>query len=790
MTGPSMEMRAMGKGASALLLVAALMLLQACSRSSGPLEAGPGAPQGSRCGDVKERPWCDASLDPQARTELLLSRMTLAQKIGLMAGGDSGSVDGAPAPQGRLHGIPELGIPDLNMANSVAGSNVAPSTAIPAPLSLAASFDRQLARKIAATVGTEGKYRGIDVVLAPSVDVMRTALHGRSFESYGEDPYLAGELGVEWVRGVQAQGLIANLKHYAVNTQEGRIQVVPLVPLLGMRYLVDAVVDERTLREIYLPPFEAVVKRGEVGSVMCAYNRVNGSPACSSRYLLQEVLRDDWGFDGFVVSDWDTAVKDTVNSANNGLDLEMPSTKFYIPALLQLALASGAVSEETIDERVGNTLRTMFRHGVFDRPAFPADDSLIDWAAHQDAAREASEKGTVLLRNEGLLPLDAGAVRKIVLLGRGAVVNQFGYGSSQVSPIRYVSPLEAIRERAGPGVEVVHDSGDDPARAAELAADADAAIVFAADLSMEGVDRLCLSLDCSLTGLPLSALLNPLYDAVYPDAPSQQIPELFVRYLQELLSDRRQDELISQVAAANPRTVAVLNVGGPVLTPWREQVAALLVPWYPGQEAGGAIARLLFGDTDPGGRLPVSFPEAAGDTPTANNPFQYPGVLERAEYSEGVFIGYRWHDREKVAPAYAFGEGLSYTQFDYGELAVTPAADVVRLHLQVRNRGARAGWAVPQVYLSLPAPSAELPQPPKALKGFDKRWLRPGQQARFEFTLDRRALSYWDPGSHEWRVQPGCYRVMAGPSSRELPLSASLTVDGQGRAAVSACGSG
>jgi beta-glucosidase len=586
---------------------------------------------------------------------------------------------------------------------------------------------------------------------------------------------------------VQAQGVIANLKHYAVNTQEGRIQVVPLVPLVGMRYLVDAVVDERTLREIYLAPFEAVVKRGGVGTVMCAYNRLNGSPACSSHYLMQEVLRDDWGFDGFVVSDWDTAVKDTVNSANHGLDLEMPSAKFYIPALLQLALASGAVSEATIDERVGNTLRTMFRYGVFDRPAFPADDSLIDWRAHQDLARDASEKGTVLLRNEGLLPLDAGAVRKIVLLGRGAVVNQFGYGSSQVSPIRYVSPLDAIRERAGPGVEVIHDNGEDPARAAQLAADADAAIVFAADMSMEGVDRLCLSLDCSITGLPLSALLDPLYDAIYPDRPSQQIPELFVRYMQELLSDRRQNELISTVAAANPRTVAVLNVGAPVLTPWREQVAALLVPWYPGQEAGGAIARVLFGDTDPGGRLPVSFPMATDDTPTGNNPFQYPGVLERAQYSEGIFVGYRWFDRENITPAYAFGEGLSYTQFDYDSLVVAPGKDSVKVSLRVRNRGARAGWAVPQLYVSLPAPTVELTQPPKVLKGFDKRWMQPGKTATVEFTLDRRALSYWDPGSAQWRIHPGCYRVMAGPSSRQLPLSAGLVVDAQGRAAVASC---
>ncbi len=769
---------------NATVLIATLLV--ACNGSDDPLSPGgraPGPSEDARCGNATERAWCDTSLTPSERTELLLAQMTLPQKISMMGGDEARSPEpDAYVVHGRLEGIPELGIPDLYMSDGPAGSNSGPGTAFPAPVAIGASFSRELAYRVGSAIGIETRHKGIDQVLGPATDVMRNPLHGRVFESYGEDPYLVGELGAEWVLGAQDEGVIATVKHYAVNTQEGQIQAIPLIPLVGMRYLVNAQVDERTLREIYLAGFEPAIVKGRAASVMCSYNRVNGSPACSSEYLLEKALREDWGFDGFVVSDWLTATKDTVNSANNGLDIEMPSGLWYAPQLLELAVQTGAVSEETINERVGNILRPLFRMGFFDRQAFPFDLGGVDREAHQKIAQENAEQGMVLLRNENLLPINASELRKIALIGRPAVQFHRGYGSSEVTPYRFVSSLEAISERIGPQVEVVYDAGDDPAAAAALAQDADIAIVFAADHSTEGVDKLCLSLDCSLTGLPLGGLLNPIDDELFADASARDFGLLFFAYVKRLLSDGRQDELISAVSAVNPRTVTVLTVGGPVLTPWREQVAAILVQWYPGQEAGAAIARVLFGDTDPGGRLPLTFPMSESDSPIYGNPMQYPGVLEHTEYSEGMFIGYRWYDANANEPAYPFGFGLSYTEFDYSNLSIQPLSQAeVGVEFIVSNNGLRAGWAVPQIYLTLPSAPPALLQPPKALKGFDKLWLKPGEQATVRFVLGKRAFSYWDVDEAGWRIQPGCFRVLAGASSQDLPLEAGLSMSPEGQ---------
>lgn len=740
----------------------------------------------SRCGDF---PWCDESLSPAERTALLLAAMTLDEKLSLLAGDDPfGVLTGTPAT-GTSDGIPRLGIPPLYMSDGPVGPREGRATAMPAPIALGAAFNPALAREVGEAIANEVRFKGNDLVHAPTVDVLRHPLFGRVFETYGEDPYLAGRLGAGWIRGAQSQGVIANVKHYAAYTQEGQIGIPPVFAAVGGRHLVDAVVDERTLREIYLPPFEVAVREGGVGSVMCAYNFVNGAPACGSRFLLQEVLRDDWGFDGFVLADYFFAPKATAQSLNAGLDLEMPIGVVYAKPLLQAAVHGGQVSRATIDRRVGNILRTLFRFGFFDRAAFPSDDGLIDKPAHAAVAREAAEQGTVLLKNAGVLPLSETAPTSIAVIGEPARTLPSGGGSSAVEPFDFVSPLAAIRARAGAGVEVTFDPGDDAARAANKAAAADVALVFVADRATEGVDKFCLSLDCTLADAPDALLLNALPGGLadIPDSLLDPIltSPLFAPVLDEVfgpvalgspllpVSHRDQDGLIEAVAAANPRTVVILETGGPVLTPWRDRVAGLLAAWFPGQEGGPALARVLFGDADPGGRLPVTFPAAEHQTPTAGNPAQYPGLANRAEFTEGVFIGYRWYDEHGVAPAYPFGFGLSYSTFAVDDLQLDADGDSVRVSLRLANTGGRAGWTVPQVYLGLPSPAVR--QPPHALRGFDKLWLAPGETRRVAFTLEPRAFSYWDSAHGGWQIAAGCYAVAAGTSSRDLPLRVALT---------------
>ncbi len=727
------------------ILIVVGLLLTACKRdgSSTTTVNAPAPSLGSsRCGELAQRPWCNTKLSSAERSELLLAQMSLQQKLGLMAGDDPlGVATGNPAT-GTVNGVPELGIPTLYMSDGPVGPREGQATAFPSPLALASSFKPAMAFRVGKTISNEVRLKGNDLIHAPTVDVMRVPQAGRTFETYGEDPYLSSRFAPEWVKGAQSQGVIANVKHYALNHQEGQVGLPPLVSLIGPRHLINAMVDERTLREIYLLPFEAAVKEGGVGSFMCAYNIVNGEPACSNRLLLQEILRDEWGFDGFVLSDYILAVKDIVQSVNNGTEIEMPIPVFYTPLLLEAAVTLGLISADTIDLRVGNILRTLFQFGFFDRADFPSDDSLIDHLAHATVARENLEQGIVLLKNDGVLPLDAAALDSIAVIG--AVANTYvnGGGSSAVVPFEFKPPHQAIVDRAGAGVTVSFNPGSDAAAAAVIAGAADIAIVFVRDTATEGTDKNCLSLDCGpLPGVPGAT---------------------------------PQDDLIVAVAGANPRTVVVMETGGPVLTPWRNSVAALLEAWYPGQEAGPAIARVLFGDVDASGRLPVSFMNAENDTPVAGNLFQYPGVLNMAHYSEGVFTGYRWHDQNNIEPAFPFGHGLSYTRFSYSNLAVSPTA----VSVSVGNIGTRTGVAVPQLYLGLPSPSSAVPQPPRQLKGFSRVKLAPGETRGVTFPLNDRAFSYWDVSSSEWRVNPGCYRVEVGNSSRDLPLEATLVRGG------------
>ncbi|HEX8105613.1 MAG TPA: glycoside hydrolase family 3 C-terminal domain-containing protein [Solirubrobacteraceae bacterium] len=708
------------------LRIATAAALLAALAVAGPAAASP-------CG---AHPWCDPALDPDVRASLLLEAMTPQEKYELMGGQTT------PEINSLNEAIPRLGIPEVRFTDGPAGIRQTANpegrtTQMPAPLALAATFDPALAHEYAATVADEARRKGRNVLLAPTMNLLRTPRNGRTFEAFGEDPFLTARMAVGYVEGVQSARVVADPKHYAANNQEGIGFVPGTGGAVGSRQTTNAIVDERTLREMYLPHFEATVREAHAGTVMLAYNRVNGQYAAENEKLVNGILKGEWGFDGFALSDY-LATRSTVASANNGLDLELPQAAFYRPEPLAAAVAASQISPATIDDHVRRILRVMFRFGMFEDGTLPAD-LPIDEKGHAAVSRRVAEAGAVLLRNEGgRLPLDARKLKSIAVLGQFASLNQGGGGSAQVTPFFSVAAREAIATRAGGGVAIRYDEGRDPARAAAVARGADVALVFVADSQDEFGDKPCLSLQCG-------------------SSPNH--------------ASRDQDGLVRAVAAANPETVVVMQAGGPVLTPWRDAIRALLQVWYPGQVGGEAIAALLFGDADPSGKLPATFPRAEADEPVTS-PEQYPGVAENARYSEGVFVGYRHFDERGIEPAYPFGFGLSYTSFALSKLKVAPRGEGVRVRATVRNTGARAGTEVAQLYVGMPDPRPGVAQPPRQLKGFARVALSPGQRRRVTFELDARAFSYWDTRSQAWTVAPGCYAIAVGTSSRDLPLNA------------------
>jgi beta-glucosidase len=711
------------------------------------LIASSGAAQAAgRCGDVAQRPWCDTAKSANARAGLLLGALTRDEKISLLAGDELTGVAGqAGTHTGTSFGVERVGLPPIYFSDGPVGTRQGRATAMPSPMSLAATFDPKSAMQHAEVVGDEVKKKGNDVVFAPAVNMLRTPLNGRTFEYFGEDPFLSGVMAAAWVRGVQSTGVIGNVKHFAVNNQEGVGAPVPVpgapigLAVVGNRLIVDARLGERALREIYLPQFEEAVKAG-VGSVMCSYPRVNGQYACENQHLLEDVLKRDWGFNGFVLTDYGAA-KGTAASLNNGLDLDIWPALAYSPPLVHAALAASQASESVVDEHVRRILRTLFAFGFFDRDAYVDDDAQIDKQAHHDVAGRLEERGMVLLENDGaILPLDAAAIGKLALIGPEATVLKNGGGSSNVAAFLQTTPRQGIEARLGAG-KVVYDEGDDLARAAQVAQSADVAVVVVGDNMSEGADKPCMGLDCS------KAATDPVV----------------------------RDALISAVAAAQPKTVVVLQSGGPITTPWRDRVPGLLEAWFPGQNGGTAIARVLFGDGEPGGRLPATFPLREADEPTAGDPEAYPGVAERVRYKEGVLIGYRWFDERKLGVAYPFGHGLSYTTFRYRGLRLEPSAGGdAKVSVRVENTGKRAGTAVPQLYIGQPAPRGGGVMPPWQLKGFDRVRLKPGAARRVSFELDERAFSHWSTTADRWDVTPGCHLVGVGGSSRDLPLRGTI----------------
>jgi len=667
----------------------------------------------------------------EQRVDTLIRQMTLEEKIQMLHGARRRGYIG------YVPGIPRLGIPELALTDGPAGVRHGPGTALPAPAAVAATWDRALAREYGAALGAETKAKGQNVLLGPMVNIARVPEGGRNFESFGEDPYLTAQMAVAEIRGIQRQGVLAQVKHYAANNQEKQ------------RFTVSADVDERTLREIYLPAFEAAVKEAGVGSVMAAYNKVNGVYASENAHLLKDILKGDWGFDGFVVSDWG-ATHSTVAAANNGLDIEMPGSEFFGEKLLT-AVRDAKVSEAIIDDKVRRILRIMTRLGFLEHPPKPGP---LDYVAQAQVARRVAQAGVVLLKNEGnLLPLELNRLRSIAVIGPYAErATTGGGGSARMLPFNSVSPLGALVESIGartilqflkfvPGNDL---SKSDAATsgagllgdAVQLAKESDLALVFVRDFETEGDDRANINL---------------------PD---------------------EQDELISAVVKANPRTVVVLNTGCVVLVNrWADAVPAIIQAWYPGQDDGRVITDALLGTANPSGKLPITFPRKREDTGLVT-PEQYPGVEGRGAYSEGIFIGYRHFDKENIAPVYPFGHGLSYTTFEYSNLKLSRGqikpGESLSLEVQIKNSGSRDGAEVVQLYVQ--DEQASLPRPLKELKGFEKVTLRRGQSKVVQLSLDSRSMSFYDPAQKRWLVEPGKFKVLIGSSSRDIRLTGEFEV--------------
>ena len=708
------------------------VLLLAAS-SAVPLTA-----QGSRL-------WANASMSPDARAAAVVAQMTRDEKLLLVFGqfgtdfpskNFKAAAEARPGSAGYIPGIPRLGIParwetdaGVGVATQGGAEKKRERTSLPSGLATTATWDPDMAYRGGAMIGDEARRSGFNVMLAGGVNLMRDPRNGRNFEYGGEDPLLAGTMVGEQIRGIQSNAIISTVKHYAINDQETD------------RDTGNSIVEPAAARVSDLLAFQFAIERSDPGAVMCAYNKVNGTHACENRFLLTDVLRRDWKWPGYVMSDWG-AVHSTSPAANAGLEQESGSVfdkEFYFGAPLKAAVARGEVPEARLTEMATRILRSMFAHGLFDRPVAEAK---IDMAGHAQVTRADAEAGAVLLRNEGaLLPLSP-SVKRIAVIGgyadKGVLA---GGGSSLVypeggnavpglepktwpGPVMYhpSAPLAAIK-RLAPGATVRFASGNDAAEAARLAADSDVVIVFATQWSGE-------AFDVSLT-LP-----------------------------------NNQDALIDAVARANPRTAVVLETGGPVLTPWAGRVGAIMEAWFPGTAGGEAIANLLFGRVSPSGRLPATFPASVDQLPRPEVP--HPGDTR---YSEGATVGYKWYDARKLEPAFPFGHGLTYTRFGYAGLTASAGNGTVTARFRVSNTGARDGAAVPQVYVAGTGWEA-----PKRLGGWSKVQLKPGESREVAVTIDPRLLATWNEARREWRIAGGTYQVMLAASARDIQQTTTVRV--------------
>ena len=718
-------------------------------------------------------PWMNTSLTPGVRADLLQSKMTREEEVRLVHGyvgldspwlprGYTPAIRAAlPSSAGYVPGVARLGIPalletdaSLGVAN---GGHMRPgdqATALPSSLLTAASWNSDLAYDGGAMIGQEARDKGFNVLLAGGIDLTRDPRGGRTFEYSGEDPLLAGTMVGAAIRGIQNQHIISTIKHFAMNDQETG------------RGLMSANIDNASMHESDLLAFEIAIERGDPGSVMCAYNRVNDTYSCENDYLLNKVLKQDWGYKGFVMSDWG-AVHSTVDAANNGLDQESAynlDREDYFGDPLRMAILDGSVSGERLDDMARRILHAMFANGLFDDPPVKRP---IDSEADLQVAQRVADEGIVLLKNSGgLLPLSAHSRSIAVIGGRADIGVYSGGGSSQVIPIGNAPSQEiliggAVREIAGRPVQIPRDTIvlDPPAPLAMIRAAARGTQVRFSDG-------------------------NDIASAVKL-ARRSQIAVVFVRQWMREGRDApnlslygNQDALIAAVAAANPRTVVVLETGGPVLMPWLGKVGAVLEAWYPGNRGANAIADILFGKVNPSGRLPITFPQSESQLPRPVIPGTDGTPLLVAEgsritpydadYTEGANIGYKWFEAKSLTPLFPFGFGLSYTSFNLSGLSATGGATVTA-SFDVRNAGKREGMQTAQVYVTPPGGIARL-------VGWSKVDLKPDETQHVTVTADPRLLATFDTVANVWRVAEGDYAVALGSSSADISATATVHI--------------
>jgi beta-glucosidase len=675
----------------------------------------------------------------------LIKQMTLEEKAGLCSGADFW----------HTKAIERLGIPSIMMTDGPHGlrkqeagadhlgiNTSVPATCYPAGAALACSWDRELIEKIGIALGEECQAEGVSIILGPAANIKRSPLCGRNFEYFSEDPCLSSEMAASHIRGVQSQGVGTSLKHFAANNQEYK------------RFVIDAKVDERTLREIYLTSFEGAVKQSQPWTVMCAYNRLNGTYCCEDPYILTEVLKKEWGHEGFVVSDWG-AVNERADGVAAGLELEMPASGGINDQKIVNAVNNGTLSEEALDKAVERLLKIIFL-AVDNRK----ENAAYDKDAHHALARKAAGECMVLLKNDDhILPLKKGST--LAVIGGFAQKARYqGGGSSHINPSRLDSALEEIRKLAGESTQILYADGyrldeedsfmsgavfrsvsdvpdEDLIReAVEAAAKSDAAVVFA--------------------GLPAS------YESEGYDRKHMRIPEGHSR-------------LIEAVTEANPNTVVVLSNGAPIEMPWLGKVKAVLEGYLGGQAFGSAAADVLFGAVSPSGKLAETFPVKLSDNPSHLN---FPGDAEKVEYREGLFVGYRYYEAKEMETLFPFGYGLSYTSFSYTGISVDQYelidTDTLTVKVRVKNTGSMAGKEVVQLYVR--DKESSVVRPYKELKDFQKAELQPGEEREVAFTLGKRAFAYYNVDIRDWYVENGEFEILVGGSSQDTPLKATVTV--------------
>ncbi len=693
--------------------------------------------------EVAKFPWLDTSLSPEKRADLLVNAMNEDQLVHMLHGSSSligtrTGDDEGPNSIGYIGSIPELRVPALVLTDGPSGlRNREPATQMPAPVTQAASFNTDIAELTGKVIAQDAKDRGQDVLFGPGFNLVRVPKAGRNFEYFGEDPYLAGKIAASNVRGLQNEGVMATLKHFVANNQELH------------RTLSSSNMDQRTLHEIYEKPFEIAVKDSNPASAMCAYNKINQVYACSNYDTLVRDLRNRMDFTGFVVSDYPATHAAT--DIKNGLNVELPSSKHTTKEKILEAIEARQLSWDDVRVRVRETLVQMFRFGLFDHPWNDKTQDRVrvtrDIPKYRgyEAALKVAEEGAVLLKNDGILPLKASDLKhkRILVVGEGAKNAASGGGSSQVISLVKDNFLDELKKKVEPfGAKVEWRSEWNPAGVHFAARRADVVIVVTKTMSTEFLDRLNLD----------------------------YFPHM--------------NNAVNIAAKANKNVVVVSQIPGPTLMPWENKVDAILNVWYPGAAGGKATANILFGDVNPSGRLPITFPASNEVTPVSSWA-QYPGLNGGFEptYSEGVFMGYRWYDQKNIKPAYVFGYGLSYTNFEYSQATLNKRAgmqsDTFKVSFKVKNTGRVAGAVAPQVYVGKPSSKA-LPTPPKELAGFTKVYLQPGESKVVTLEIAPDQLEVFDSklnrGEGDFKVMKGQYKVYVADNVNDVKATLKYVV--------------